>query len=222
MPRDPLSTRYVACVIEAVGADHVITLDVHNVAAYENAFRISADHLVAKKLFAEHFMPLLGMAPAAVVSPDIGGMKRADAFCASLERRLGRPVDRAYLEKRRSDGLVSGEMMLAGDVSGRQAIIIDDLVSTGATLGRAVSACKAHGASRVYAAASHALFTAQAGELLANPALDSIAVTDTVPPFQIDAATMANKLRVVSCAPLFAEAIRRMHTGGSVAELLQD
>lgn len=221
-PRDPLSTRYVACLVEAVGAGHVITLDVHNVAAYENAFRIPADHLEAKKLFVEHFAPLLGAASAAVVSPDVGGMKRADAFCASLERRLERTVGRAYLEKRRSNGLIAGEMMLAGDVSGRHAIIIDDLVSSGATLGRAIAACEAHGASRIYAAASHALFTAQAGELLANPALVSLAVTDTVPPFQLDPAAVARKLRVLSCAPLFAEAIRRMHTGGSIAELLQD
>ena len=113
-------------------------------------------------------------------------------------------------------------MMLTGDVAGCQAIIIDDLVSSGATLDRAVNVCAAHGASRVYAAASHALFTAQAGERLANPALDSIAVTDTVPPFQLDPAAVAKKLRVVSCATLFAEAIRRMHTGGSIAELLQE
>ena len=221
-PRDPLSLRYLASALEAVGADHVVTLDVHNVAAYENAFRIPADHLEAKKLFVEHFAPLLGAAPVAVVSPDVGGMKRADAFCASLERGLGRTVSRAYLEKRRSDGLISGDMMLAGDVSERHAIIIDDLVSSGATLSRAVTACKAHGASRTYAAASHALFTAQANELLANPALEAIVVTDTVPPFQLEPAAAARKLSVMSCAPLFAEAIRRMNGGGSIAGLLQD
>ena len=93
---------------QSAPADHVVTLDVHNVAAYENAFRILADHLKAKTLFVEHFAPLMGAASVAVVSPDVGGMKRADAFCAPLERRLGRTVSRAYLEKRRSDGLVSG------------------------------------------------------------------------------------------------------------------
>lgn len=94
-------------------------------------------------------------------------------------------------------------------------------MSTGAALGRAIAACEAHGASRVYAAASHGLFTAEAGELLANAALDSLVVTDTVAAFHLTGA-VAKKLRVVSCAPLFAEAIRRMHAGGSIAELLQD
>jgi ribose-phosphate pyrophosphokinase len=106
-PRDPLSTRYVASLLESVGLDAVLTIDVHNVAAYQNAFRIRAEHLEAKSLFVEHFAPLLGAAPVAVVSPDIGGVKRADAFAASLERRLGRPVARAFMEKYRSEGVVS-------------------------------------------------------------------------------------------------------------------
>lgn len=220
-PRDPLSSRYVASLLEAVGVDTVVTLDVHNLAAYENAFRIRADHLEAKKLFIEHFVPLMGNSPLAVVSPDVGGVKRADAFGDSLSRRLGRPVGRAFMEKRRSEGVVSGET-LVGDVSGRTAIIIDDLISSGTTLNRAVGACQAHGAQKIYAAASHGLFMEKAGELLSNPALDSLVVTDTVPPFRLDAELVKRKLTVISCVPLFAEAIRRMHTGGSLVELLQD
>lgn len=97
-PRDPLSLRYLAAALECVGTDHVVTIDVHNVAAYENAFRIPADHLQAKNLFAEHFAGIVGDAPVAIVSPDIGGMKRVDAFCRAFERRVGREVRRAYLE----------------------------------------------------------------------------------------------------------------------------
>jgi len=219
-PRDPVSTRYVASVLEAVGADRVVTLDVHNVAAYENAFRIRAEHLDARKLFVDFYAPLVGGDEVAVVSPDVGGVKRAEAFREALELRLKRGVGRAFMEKSRSAGVVSGEA-LVGAVRGSTAIIIDDLISSGTTLRRAVAACRAQGAARVYAAASHGLFTEKAAALLSDPALERLAVTDTVPPFRLDAAAR-RKLVVVKSAPLFAEAIRRIHGGGSLTELLAD
>ncbi len=218
-PRDPISTRYVASLLEAVGADRVVTLDVHNLAAYENAFRIRAEHLEARNLFADCFGPMVGAEDAVVVSPDIGGVKRAEAFREALERRLGRPLGRAFMEKSRSEGVVSGDT-LVGNVSDRTVIIIDDLISSGTTLARAVAACHAQGARRIFAAASHGLFTVKAGELLRNPVLEQLVVTDTVPPFRLDAAAL-KKLRIVSVAPLFAEAIRRIHAGGSLVELMQ-
>lgn len=217
-PRDPVSSRYVAALFEAVGADRVITLDVHNLAAYENAFRIRAEHLEARKLFADYFRPLAAGDEVAVVSPDVGGVKRAEAFRETLERGLGRAAGRAFMEKSRSEGVVSGEA-LVGDVSGRTAIIIDDLISSGTTLGRAIAACRARGARRILAAASHGLFNEKAGDLLTNPDLEQLVVTDTVPPFRLDAAARS-KLRIVSVAPLFAEAIRRIHSGGSLVELM--
>ena len=134
-PRDPLSSRYVACLLEAVGVDCVVTLDVHNLAAYENAFRIEAVHLEAKKLFAERFAACARESRVAVVSPDVGGVQRADAFAESLSRRIGRSVARAFMEKRRSEGVVSGER-LVGDVSGHSVIIVDDLISSGGTIAR--------------------------------------------------------------------------------------
>lgn len=219
-PRDPVSTRYVAGLLEAAGAGAVVTLDVHNLAAYENAFRIRAEHLEAKKLFVEFFRSLAGDDAVAVVSPDVGGVKRAEAFRESLERRLARDVAHAFMEKSRSEGIVSGEAFV-GDVAGRTAIIIDDLISSGTTLRRAIAACRAQGARRIMAAASHGLFTAKAADLLADPALEQLIVTDTVAPFRLDAAARA-KLRVISVAPLFAEAIRRLHTGGSIVELTGD
>ena len=217
-PRDPVSTRHVAGLLESVGADCIVTLDVHNLAAYENAFRIRTEHLEARKLFAEFFRSLAGNEPVAVVSPDVGGVKRAEAFRESLERRLGRAASRAFMEKSRSEGVVSGEAFV-GDVSGRTAIVIDDLISSGTTLRRAIAACRAAGARRILAAASHGLFTAKAVDLLSEPALEQLVVTDTVPPFRLDAAARS-KLRIVSVAPLFAEAIRRIHSGGSLVELM--
>lgn len=218
--RDPVSSRYIAAMLETCGADRVVTLDVHNVAAYENAFRIRTDHLEARKLFAEHFASVVGAEEVAVVSPDIGGVKRAEAFREALEKRLGRAAGQAFMEKRRSAGVVSGDT-LVGDVSGRTVVIIDDLISSGTTIARAVAACHANGARRIHAAASHGLFMGKAGQLLADPALGELVVTDTVPPLRLDPAVASAKLKVLSVAPLFAEAIRRMHTGGSIVELLE-
>ncbi len=216
--RDPVSTRYVAALLEAVGTNHVVTLDVHNLAAYENSFRIPADHLEAKKLFVEYFAPTVGGNEVAVVSPDIGGVKRAEAFREALERRLGRQVARAFMEKQRSSGVVSGDR-LVGEVAGRTVIIIDDLISSGTTLARAAAACQ--GARRIYAAAAHGLFAQKAGEVLGASAIDKIVVTDTVPAFRIESSRARDKLKVVDSAPLFAEAIRRMHSGGSIVDLLE-
>ena len=216
--RDPVSTRYLATLLETVGTDRVVTLDVHNLAAYENAFRIRAEHLEARKLFVEHFSARLGEEEAAVVSPDVGGVKRAEAFREALERRLKRPVARAFMEKQRSAGVVSGDR-LVGEVSGRVVIIIDDLISSGTTLARAAAACG--GARKIYAAASHGLFAQKAGEVLGASAIERLVVTDTVPPFRLAAGAARDKLTVLGTAPLFAEAIRRMHSGGSLVELLE-
>ena len=216
-PRDPVSTRYVAGLFEAVGADRIVTLDVHNLAAYENAFRIGADHVEARRTFAEFFGSRVAGDEVTVVSPDVGGVKRAEAFRETLERALGRPLGRAFMEKSRSAGVVSGEA-LVGEVAGRTAIIIDDLISSGTTIRRAISACRAGGARRILAAASHGLFNEKAGELLDDPALEQLVVTDTVPPLRLGAAARS-KLCILSVAPLFAEAIRRLHSGGSLVEL---
>lgn len=220
-PRDPVTTRYVAALFEAVGTDAVVTIDVHNLAAYQNAFRLRAEHLEARPLFVRHFLPLLGDAPVVVVSPDAGGMKRADALRLSLARALGRDVGIAMLEKRRSEGAVSGAEVF-GHVAGATAIIVDDLVSTGTTLARTAQACRGRGAARVLAAATHGLFTRGAAEALAEPALERLVVVNTVPPFRLPPRVVRDRLTVLVAAPLFAEAIRRLHTGGSLVELLGD
>ena len=218
--RDPVSTRYVAALLETVGAERVVTLDVHNLAAYENAFRIRADHLEARRLFVEEFVPRIGREPVVVVSPDVGGVKRAEAFRQSLSRRLGREASGAFLEKYRSAGVVSGEAVV-GDVEGRIAIILDDLISTGGTIARAVAACRSRGARAVYAAATHGIFVGEAARMVAEPGLERLVITDSIPPFRLDPALVRGKVTVLDTAPLFAEAIRRIHTGGSVVELVE-
>jgi len=217
--RDPVTTRYVACLFEAVGADRVVTCDVHNLAAFQNAFRCPTDHLEARMLFVEHFAPLLVEEDVIVLSPDEGGLKRANAFRDALGLVLGREIAMGFMEKRRSRGVVSGEALFA-EVRGRTAVIIDDLISSGTTLRRTAEAAMERGAKTVQAAATHGLFMAGADAALGNPALSKIVVTDTVPPFRLDAALAKKKLVVLDTAPLVAEAIRRIHRGGSLTELL--
>lgn len=219
-PRDPVTTRYVAAMFEAVGADAVMTMDVHNLAAYQNAFRCRAEHLEANSLFVAHFAPLLQAGDIVVVSPDAGGIKRAEQFRQRLGQRLDKPVGAAFAEKHRSKGIVSGDL-LVGDVMGKQAVIIDDLISTGTTLARTAKACRERGAVKVFAAASHGLFMKGADAALADNALDGIVVTDTVPPFRLPEGAAKDKLTVLDSTAMFAEAIRRLHDGGSIVELLR-
>jgi ribose-phosphate pyrophosphokinase len=218
-PRDPITTRYVAAMFEAVGADHVVTMDVHNLAAFQNAWRIPSDHLEARRLFLEFYRPLVGQQEVVVVAPDAGAAKRAEDFRQALSRMLDRPVHTALIEKYRSEGVVSGSLVV-GDVSGKLAIIIDDLISTGGTLVRAAEACKARGALAVYAAATHGAFNVNANAVLSNPALEKIVITNTIPPFRLDPNVVQNKLVVLDAAPMFGEAIKRMHSGGSIVDLL--
>jgi ribose-phosphate pyrophosphokinase len=218
--RDPVTTRYVAALFEAVGVDRVVTIDVHNLAAFQNAFRCPTDHLEARPLFARHFADVLGDEPAVVLSPDVGGMKRADAFRQTLAGALGRDLGFGLMEKKRALGTVSGETLFA-PVEDRAVVIIDDLISTGTTVGRAARACLDQGASRVFAAATHGLFIG-AHEVVAATSLESTVVTDTVPPFRLDPDLVAQKVVVLSAAPLFADAIKAIHSGGSIAALLGD
>jgi ribose-phosphate pyrophosphokinase len=218
--RDPVTTRYVAALFEALGVDRVVTLEVHNVAAFQNAFRCRTEHLEAHGLFADFFARRCAERELAVVSPDVGGIKRADRFREILGRRLGRELPGAFVEKRRSADVVSGEA-LVGDVAGRTVLLIDDMISGGTTLARAAEACRKAGAAEVLAAAAHGAFVPAASRALAEAPIDCIAVLDHIPPFALERALVEGKLCVLEAAGLVAEAIRRMHEGGSLVELLE-
>ena len=219
-PRDPVNSRTLAQLLEAVGTDRVLTVDVHNLAAYQNAFRIPAEHLEARPLFAAHLAPLLAGEEICVVSPDAGGVKRAEAFRQTLSRLLARPPTAAFVEKYRAQGEVWGETVV-GEVAGRLAVLIDDLVASGTTLSRAARACRAAGARRVLAVATHGVFTPAAGEALAEPALEGLFITDTVCPPRPLPPAVANKVSTLSIVPLLAEAIRRLAGDGSLSDLLE-
>jgi ribose-phosphate pyrophosphokinase len=220
-PRDPVTTRYLAALLEAVGTARVLAMEVHNLAAFQNAFRCPTDHLEARKLFVDYFAPLLREKPAVVISPDIGGVKRAEAFRDSLSKATGREAASAFLEKHRSAGVVSGEAIV-GEVEGKVAVIVDDLISTGTTILRAAKACRERGARTVYVAAAHGLFVGQANRVVADDNFERVVVTDSVPPFRLDPGVVRDKLVVLGAAKLFARAIDRIHGGGSIVDLLED
>jgi len=216
--RDPVTSRYVAQVLEAVGTDAVIALDVHNLAAFDNAFRCESIHLEATALFVQRFAADRGITQRAVVSPDVGGIKRARHFQERLELALGHPVDAGFMDKKRSEGVVSGDT-LVGNVSGKGVILIDDLISSGTTILRALDACRRAGAARVDVVATHATFTPEARRLFESSGPDSVIVTDSVTLAEGYLPYLNRTLQVLPIAPLFAEAIRRMETGGSLSEL---
>lgn len=217
--RDPLTTRYVAQLFEAVGTARLITMEAHNPAAFQNAFRCDTEHLDALALFANHFRHAVGDEPVAVVSPDVGGVKRAEAFRERLAELLGRPVAKAFLDKQRSSGRVTGDIF-AGDVAGRVAIVMDDLISTGTSMARAAVACREHGARQVHLAATHGLFVDGSPALWREPAVQSVVITDTVASARLEPSVAANRVHVLGTARLFGEAIRRCHEGGSISALL--
>lgn len=210
-PNDPVTTRYIAQILEAVGVDRVVTLDVHNLAAFVNAFRVQTEHLEARKLFVEHFVGTLEPgAHILVASPDAGGLKRARYFSDDLAKALGVDVAVGFMEKTRTlDALSAGR--LYGDVDGATVIIIDDMISTGGTLSLAASRAKDGGARRIYAAATHGVFAGDAAAKIGADIIDQILVTDSVPPVRLPDALVRQKISVVSCAPLFSAAISRMH-----------
>ena len=218
--RDPIATRYIAAALESVGIDRIVTLDVHNLAAYQNAFRCHSEHLEARMHFVSYFASKLRDEQVTVVSPDAGGVKRAEQFRESLQAALGRSVAGAFMEKQRSAGIVSGESFV-GDVDGRVAIVLDDLISTGTTLTRTAHACRRHGAIAVHTIATHGLFVGDAPHILDDDAIDSVVITNSIPPFRMRGSKAARKLVVLDVAGLVAEAIHRIHAGGSIVDLLE-
>jgi len=216
-PNDPVTTRYVAQLFEAVGTDVMVTLEVHNPAAFENAFRCRTVALTATPLFV-NYAKSLADENLCVVSPDPGGVKRAELFRQTLEADIGRPVGKGFADKHRSGGVVSGDLFV-GDAAGATALIIDDLISTGGTLLRAARAARKSGAKRLIALVTHGLFMPGAAAVIADPAIDRLVVTDSVPPFRLDAGARG-KIDTLRCAPLLAETIKRLHEGRALTDLL--
>ncbi|MBW0128437.1 ribose-phosphate diphosphokinase [Pseudonocardia oceani] len=205
-PREPISARMVARTLEAVGVDRVLTMDLH-AGQLQGFFGIPVDHMTALMMLADHFAGLDD--DLVVVAPDAGRVKLNKQFATRMGAGL------AILDKERPAQQVAEINQVIGDVRGKTAIIVDDIIDTAGTLRAAGEAVARAGARRVFAAATHAVFSGRAYENLAASPFERIVVTDTIPlrpgaPPTID---------VVSCAPLLADSIRRIFTDDSVSEV---
>lgn len=218
--RDPVSTRYVAQLFEAVGTDRLVTLEVHNLSAFQNAFRCETVHLDTRSMFVAAMRERAGDRPVSVVAPDGGAVKRAQLLREAFEAQTGAEAGFGFMEKRRSGGVVSGELF-AGDVAGRAVFILDDIIATGETMLRAAETCRANGAETVHVLATHGLFAGNHEALLRSTAIDGAVVTDTVARALEVAADPANRLTVLPTGPLFGEAVMRLNRGGSILRLLE-
>ncbi len=207
--QDPVTTRYVAQLFEAMGVDCVVALEVHNQSAFDNAFRCRTVHLEARSLFVNTLMERVGKDPVVIVSPDAGGTKRVDRFRDAWAAIAGEQPPTAFLEKRRSDGKVTGDAVV-GDMTGRVAIIVDDMVASGTTLLRAAEACKNKGATRVFGVITHALFGPGSEQLYRAGAMDQLFITDSVTPQQKP--DNQGRVTTLPVAGLFAQAVRELHT----------
>ncbi len=211
-PFDPVTIRYVAQLFEALGTAQIVVLEAHNVAAYQNAFRCPTLHLQAHSAFDRIVAGLVGDDKLAVASPDPGGVKRAQLWRESLEKVLLRPVGFAMVDKRRSEGVLTSENLVAGEVNGMTVLLIDDLIASGETVRRAAQALRRAGAHRVIVFAAHGLFTGSSADTLADDSIERIVVTDSVPSFRLPGdCALHRKLSVVSTAEHFAALIHDCH-----------
>jgi len=199
----------MANIITVAGADRVITMDLH-AGQIQGFFDIPVDNLFAAPVLLEYIKRAL-INDTVVVSPDAGGVERARAFAKRLRAQL------AIIDKRREAPNKAEAMHVVGDVKGKVAVILDDMVDTAGTLTEAAAALLEHGAVEVHACCAHAVLSGPAVERLQNSGIKTLVVTDTIP--LTEKARACEKIRVLSVAALLAEAIHRSHTGRSVSSL---
>ncbi len=206
-PREPISARLVAHMLEAAGADRVLTMDLH-AGQVQGFFTIPVDHMTATMMLTQYFDDL-GMTDLVVVSPDAGRVKLNKKFASKIGAEL------AILDKERPAQQVAEIGYVIGDVRGKTAIIVDDIIDTAGTLAAAGQTVLDEGAARVFAAATHPVFSGRAFENLAKANFEQIVVTDTIPL----RAGAPDNVRVLSCAELLTDSIRRIFTDDSVSEV---
>ena len=210
-PRAPISAKCVAELCRTAGADRLVTVDLHS-SQIQGFFEGPVDHLFAIPTLAKAWRDEMGSGDEFVcVSPDAGGVERARAFAKRIECSM------AIIDKRRSGPNEAKAYHLIGDVSGKKAIILDDMIDTAGTLTQAVDSLIKNGAEEVFAVATHAVFSGPAVNRLKESPIRSVWITDTIP---LKAEAQGNeKFRVVTVAPVVAEAIRRIYTFDSVSAL---
>ncbi len=211
-PRVPITAKLVADLITAAGAHRVLTMDLH-AGQLMGFFNVPVDNLNSFPVLIPYIAEHYGTADITIISPDAGGVERARNFATRLEN-----ADLAVIDKRRSGPNQVAEMKVVGDVKGKVCVIVDDMIDTAGTIIKAAETLLQEGATKVVACCVHAVLSGNPGERINNSPLEELIVTDTI---QIPKSFKCEKLKVLSVAPLCAEAIRRIHMDDSVSSLFR-
>ncbi|HWF49363.1 MAG TPA: ribose-phosphate pyrophosphokinase [Solirubrobacteraceae bacterium] len=206
-PREPITARLVARMLESAGIDRLLTMDLHS-GQIQGFFQKPCDHMTALFMLTQYFADL-GLEDLVVVAPDAGRVKLNKRFAS----RIG--ADLAILNKERPSQQVAEIGYVIGDVAGKTAVLVDDIIDTAGTLKAAALAVRDAGARRIYAAATHGVFSGNAWQNLASADFEQVVVTDTIP---LPAGAPDN-VRVLPCADLLTSSIRQIFTDGSVSDV---
>ena len=209
-PRVPITAKLVADLITTAGAHRVLSFDLH-AGQVMGFFNIPVDNLNAFPVLLPYIAEKYGSTDVTIVSPDAGGVERARNFATRLDN-----ASMAVIDKRRSGPNQVSEMKVVGDVRGKACILVDDMVDTGGTLIKAAETLLAEGATKVVACCVHAVLSGNAAERISASVIEELIVTDTIP---LSKGVKMDKIKVLSLAPLCAEAIRRIHGDDSVSSL---
>lgn len=216
-PREPISSRTFAELLDTLGAHHILTMDLHTDTIGGFFRQTNVDYLYARPIFVTHFKKIFADAIAkdefVVVSPDAGGVARAQSYAKRLMER----ADLAIIHKEREIPNQVARMKLVGDVKGKIALVVDDMLDTCGTLSRAAELLVENGAREIYAAATHGVLSGEASERLDGSPITRAFITDTISP----ARELSKKIEVLSVSGLFADAISLIETGGSLSALFE-
>lgn len=208
--REPITAKLVANLITTAGADRVVSMDLH-AGQIQGYFDIPVDHLSSIPLLANYFKKIIDE-DTVIVSPDLGGVTRARTFANILDLPI------AIIEKRRPKANVSEVMNVIGEIEGKNVILVDDIIDTAGTIVKAASVLKSFGAKKVYGCATHGVLSGPALDRIHNSELEKFVITDTIP---LSDEARIDKIEVVSVAPLFAEAIKRINSNESVSIIFE-
>ena len=207
-PRVPITAKLVANILAVAGANRVLTLDLH-AGQLQGFFDIPLDHLYAVNVFLDYFKRK-SIKNLVIVSPDVGGIKVARAYAKKFRAGL------AIVDKRRNNPNSTEVMHILGKVKNKNVILVDDIIATGSSLVEAAKALRREGAKKIYACVTHGILSGNAVQKINNSDIDYLAISDSIP---FDGSKRNRKIKVVSVANLFAEAIKRIHKEESISVL---
>ena len=211
--RDPITAKLVADLLTAAGAHRILTMDLH-ASQIQGYFNIPVDHLLGAPILAEHFisMGLAEQDDVVVVSPDLGSVSRARKFADNLHAPI------AIIDKRRPKANVSEIMNIIGDIEGKRCILIDDMIDTAGTIANAANALKDLGAKNIYACCTHGVLSGPAIDRINDSAIEELVMLNTI---YLSEDIDTTKIRSISVAPLFAEAIKRIYDDQPISKLFE-